>query len=85
MADEHTPLVSHDSRASQAHAVRRTVSSRKWGWKRKLLVFLILLGTPVAYVFLLRYQRPRVPHFIDHEFGVGFDLTSPYGYVDTPL
>lgn len=47
------------------------------GMKMRFIIGFIALT--FSTILILRSRRALVPDVIDHEFGVAFDLTSPYG------
>jgi hypothetical protein len=53
-----------------AYVLRRIVSVGVLG-------LVVLLLSP----WIVSFSATRVPKSINHTFGVGFDLTSPYGFV----
>ncbi|KAK2781571.1 hypothetical protein FQN53_000512 [Emmonsiellopsis sp. PD_33] len=73
MGSEHTPLLPQN--VSHIPGPRAVPSSGKWN----RILFAGVTGLFISTILFLRSQRASVPDSIDHEFGVGFDLTSPYG------
>ena len=74
MANEQTALLE-----TNLPPLSRKARPRTCRWKILSIVGIITLC--VFVILFLRVRRPSVPDVIDHEFGVGFDLTSPYGYL----
>lgn len=74
MANEQTPLL---PQTKSPQIVSKRALPRTWGWKTlSITAFTILF---FSAILALRSRRASVPDVVDHEFGVGFDLTSPYG------
>jgi hypothetical protein len=71
MANLQTPLL---TKAQSEIALRR----RKDG-RFRILKIAACIAIPLCYIFYLRLRQAVVPDVVDHDFGVGFDLTSPYG------
>lgn len=75
MANERSALLpSKSSRTTN----QRATSLRRSRTSAVVLGIIVLFVSTAAF---LRWRRAVVPDYIDHDFGVGFDLTYPYGYV----
>ncbi|KAI9785905.1 MAG: hypothetical protein M1839_008171 [Geoglossum umbratile] len=73
MANERTTLLPKD----RSQTLTRRARPTRCGWKMLSVAAVITLSFSV--IVFLRSRRASVPEVVDHEFGVGFDLTSPYG------
>jgi hypothetical protein len=75
MADERLPLLPKSS------IVRERRKTSKWTstWRRLLAAGFITFILVIIHIF--RRRTHSVPDVIDHEFGIGFHLTVPHGYL----
>jgi hypothetical protein len=73
MVHEQTPLLPQNNLQSlgQRAQIQRYV--------RKTLCIAGLIILPFLVIIFFRSRRASVPDVINHDFGVGFDLTYPYG------
>jgi len=79
MANEQTLLLPQNN----SRTLSQRAQPQRWGSKILSIAGIITLFVSLIMLFL-RWQRASVPDVVDHDFGVGFDLTSPYGLI-TPL
>ena len=71
MVNEETLLLPQNNSQSLSQKAQRRI----WVWKTLFIAGLIT--PPFLAIVFLRSRRASVPGFIDHDFGVGFDLTYP--------